>query len=105
MAETKQIAFTHKEVVEALLKQQGIHEGIWSLYVEFGLGAANVGQSDDNLLPTAIIPVVKIGLQKADKVNNLSVDAAQVNRVAETPKKTTRRAAKRESKAKHILDE
>lgn len=105
MAETKQIAFTHKEVVEALLKQQGIHEGIWSLYVEFGLGAVNVGGSEDSVLPAAIIPVVKIGIQKADKVNNLSVDAAQVNLVAETSKKTTKRAAKRESKAKHVLDE
>ena len=40
-----------------------------------------------------------------DKVNNLSVDAAQVNLVAETPKKTIKRAAKRESKTKHVLDE
>jgi hypothetical protein len=105
MAETKQIAFTHKEVVEALLKQQGIHEGIWSLYVEFGLGAVNVGASEDSLLPAAVIPVLKIGLQKADKVNSLSVDAARVNPRVLAPKKTTRRAAKRESKAKHVLDE
>jgi hypothetical protein len=104
MAETKQIVFTHKEVVEALLKQQGIHEGIWSLYVEFGLGALNVGASEDSLLPAAVIPITKIGIQKADKVNSLSVDAAQVNLVAETPKKTTRRAAKRESKAKPIKE-
>ena len=99
MAETEKIAFTHKEVVGALLKQQGIHEGIWSLYVEFGLGAVNVGPSDGSLLPAAVIPVLKIGIQKADKVNSLSVDAAQVNPVVETPKKTTKRAAKMESKA------
>jgi hypothetical protein len=99
MVETKQIAFTHKEVVKALLKQHSIHEGIWSLYVEFGLGAANVGQSDDNLLPTAIIPVVKIGLQKADKVNNLSVDATEVNPVP-GPSKRTAKSAK--SKGRHI---
>ena len=100
MAETKQIAFTHKEIVEALLKQQGIHEGIWTLSVEFGLGAANIRASDDSLLPAAIIPVVKIGIQRAERVNNLSVDAAQVNPVAEAPKKTITRAVRRESKAR-----
>jgi hypothetical protein len=95
MAETKQIVFTHKEVVEALLKQQGIHEGIWSLYVKFGLGAVNVGGSEDSVLPAAIIPVIKIGIQKADKINNLSVDAAQVSLVAETPKKDHKAGGKK----------
>jgi hypothetical protein len=79
MAESTQIVFKHKEVVEALLRQQNIHDGIWGLYVRFGLAAANVGASQADLMPAAIVPLVEIGLQKFDQENNLAVDAARVN--------------------------
>ncbi len=79
MAESSQYAFKHKEVAEALIKQQGIHEGIWGIHIRFGLAAANLGGSEEDFNPTAIIPVVEIGLQKMDKVTNISVDAAVVN--------------------------
>ena len=79
MAETRQLVFTHKEVVEALIRQQGIHDGIWGLFVRFGLQAANIGINDESLTPAAIVPLLEIGLQKADKENNLSIDAAKVN--------------------------
>ncbi len=79
MAEASQITFTHKEVVEALLKKQGIHKGIWGIYVKFGIAAANIGGSDSDLNPSAIVPVLQIGLQKSEKENNLSADAAKVN--------------------------
>jgi len=79
MAEVGRYTFSHKEVVEALIKLQGLHEGLWMLYVEFGLGAANVGPAEDQITPAAIIPVVKLGLQKGEKENALTVDAAKVN--------------------------
>jgi hypothetical protein len=79
MAEAIQIGFTYKEVVEALLKKQGIHEGIWGLFVQFGISAANVGPSAADLMPAAIVPVMKIGLQKFEEENNLAVNAAAVN--------------------------
>lgn len=86
MAETKQITFSHEEVVTALVKKQELHEGFWQLYVEFGIGAANVGPSPDQLLPAAIVPVLKIGLQRVDKKeNHLTVDAAEVNPIAGDP--------------------
>jgi len=81
MPEQTQIRFSHKEVVTALLKAQGIHDGIWGLFINFGIRGMNVGASDDNLQPTALIPVLNIGLQRTDKVNNLSVDAAVANPV------------------------
>jgi hypothetical protein len=49
------------------------------LYVEFGLGAANIGPAEDQINPAAIIPVVKLGLQKGTKEDALTVDAAKVN--------------------------
>lgn len=79
MSQPTQFAFSHAEVVEALLKKEGIHEGIWRLTVRFGLKGANMGPSDDNLLPTAIIPVTELGIVRDPKATNLSVDAAQVN--------------------------
>lgn len=81
MAEPTQIMLSHKEVVTAMLKQQGIHEGIWMLSVNFGMAASNVGQTEDgsDLHPAAIIPILGIGIQKTEVLNNLSVDAAQVN--------------------------
>ena len=79
MPEPTQISFTHKEVVAALIKEHGIQEGIWGIYVKFGIRAMNVGVSDDDLQPSAIVPVLTIGLQRVEKLNNLSVDAAEVN--------------------------
>jgi hypothetical protein len=90
MAEPNQIVFTYTEVVEALLKKEGIHEGIWGLYVEFGIQAANVGLSLQEAKPAAIIPVMKIGLQKFEEEGSLSVDAGRVNPKSGPGRKTTR---------------
>jgi hypothetical protein len=79
MPEVANIIFTYKEVVTALLKEQNIHEGMWTLFVRFGLNAANLGPNDDELRPAAIIPLLEIGLQKGEKENNVTVDAAKVN--------------------------
>ena len=79
MAEARQIIFSYKEVATALLKQQGIHQGCWGIFIRFGIKGANVGESGDTLTPAAIVPVLELGLQKFDKVHNLSVDAAVVN--------------------------
>lgn len=79
MPEATQIVFKHRELVELLIKSQGIHEGIWGLFVRFGLGASNVGASEAELQPAAIIPVLEIGLQKFEKESNISADAAKVN--------------------------
>lgn len=79
MPEPTQLAFSHTEVVTALLKAQGIHEGIWGLYLKFGIKGMNIGASDDDLVPCAIVPVLNIGLQQFDKPSNIAVDAAKVN--------------------------
>ncbi len=79
MAETSQIMFSYKEVVEALIKKQGLHEGIWTLSVNFGMQATNVGANESDLKPSAIVAILAIGLQKSDKENSLSLDAAKVN--------------------------
>lgn len=89
MAKVKQIVFEYKEVVTALLQKEGIHEGIWMLYLEFGLAAVNApvhegeaSPTDDpleHIMPTAIVPVKKIGIQLTDQLSSVAVDAAVVN--------------------------
>jgi hypothetical protein len=79
MPEITNLVFTHKEVVTALIKSQNIHEGIWGLYVEFGISAANIGQGPEDIQPAAIIPILKLGLQQFKNVTNISVDASVVN--------------------------
>ena len=81
MPEIQNVTFSHKEIAEALIKLHNIHEGLWGIYIEFGIAAANVnsGPDENNLVPAAIVPVVKIGIQKFPSPNNLTVDAAIAN--------------------------
>jgi hypothetical protein len=79
MAEASQYAFSYREVVEALIKKQGVHDGLWALNVRFGMQATNFGPNETDVKPTVIIPILEIGIQKVDKENTLTVDAAKVN--------------------------
>lgn len=92
MAEIKQIVFDYREVVTALLRKENIHEGIWMLYIEFGLAAINApivdakdempsedGNPLERLMPVAMIPLKRIGIQRTEALSSLAVDAAVVN--------------------------
>ncbi len=81
MAEVKNYVFEHAELAEILVKKLDIHEGFWGLYLEFSLVAANVPASPDQKIfsPAAITLVNKIGIQRFDQENNLTVNAAEVN--------------------------
>ena len=75
-----QYVFTYKEIAEALVKQQGIREGLWGVYLEFGIAAANINAAPDaDVTPAAIVPVQRMGLQRFELPNNLTVNAAGVN--------------------------
>lgn len=86
MPEARQITFTYREIAEALIKQHGIHEGLWGVYLEFGIAGANINTvpDSDDVIPSAIVPVQKLGLQRFDRANNLTVDAAGVNPAPES---------------------
>jgi hypothetical protein len=81
MPEIKNYTFTHKELAEILVKQLDVHEGLWGVYFELGLGGANVPTSPDQktLTPAAVALIQKVGIQRFDTENSLTVDAAQVN--------------------------
>lgn len=81
MAEPTEFEFSHRDVAEALIKAQGIHEGKWMLVAKFGFGAGNIGNSPDAsvLNPSAIVSLLSLGIKKTDETNSLTVDAAEVN--------------------------
>ena len=101
MAEPVNYLFDYKEVAEALIKKQGLHEGHWGIGIEFGFGAQNV-RVPTGFAPAAIIPVQKIGLNKWDEPNNMTVDAAIVNPLPKSRERRPRaqRATRTKRKAK-----
>lgn len=81
MPEATRITFKYQEVLQALLKQAGIHEGKWQLIASFGFTAMNMGPNDADVVPGAAVAITAIGLQKAkpDSPPALTADAAVVN--------------------------
>lgn len=88
MAEPVQFMFSLKEVAQALLKQQGISEGVWTLVIEFTFGAFSGGPDKDNILPSAAVGISRVGLAKAEKSGPLSFDAAELNPAGQKPVRT-----------------
>ena len=81
MPEINQYSFKYAEVTEALIKKAGIHEGKWQIVLTFGLGAANMGPTPQDVVPGAAVAVTAIGLMRAqpESPEVLIVDAAVVN--------------------------
>ena len=81
MPEINQYLFKHKEVLEALVKHAGLHEGKWQLIVTFNFAAANVGPTQNEVSPGAVVAVSGVGLQRAEdgSPDALVIDAAEVN--------------------------
>jgi len=91
MADVEKFTFSHKELAGILVKHLDLHEGIWGLYVEFGLKATNIATSEDTQIPAAVVPLLKLGLQKFEKETTLSADASKVNpRPGPKPKRKSR---------------
>jgi len=81
MPEINQYNFTHKELLESLIKKAGVHEGKWQLIANFAFGAANVGPTPEQLIPGAFVGVTHLGIVKAtpESPEALTLDAAVVN--------------------------
>lgn len=81
MPEINQYQFKYNEVIEALIKQAGLHEGRWQLIMHFSLTGANMGPSESEIVPGAALAVTAIGLQKAppNAPASLTMDASVVN--------------------------
>jgi hypothetical protein len=96
--------FSHREIATDLIKKQGIHEGRWKLTLELGLGGNSLPlkkpDGTQELHPAGLVLVTAIGITRTEEVNNLTVDAAEVNPAPATRKrsKAGKRATKRDVK-------
>jgi hypothetical protein len=81
MPEVNQYTFSHKEIVELMIKKIGLHEGRWMLQITFGFAALNGGPSPEQAMPSGVVGVQTIGLIRAQPESpaSLTVDAAEVN--------------------------
>jgi hypothetical protein len=82
------VHFSLKELAEMLIRQQGIHDGLYDLSVEFQVAVGAVGPSPSVVLPGAMIGVSGLGLMQVSVPSQNTIDAAKVNPM---PKKASAR--------------
>lgn len=94
MARPTKYEMNLKEVAEVLVAHVGATSGHWGISVRFGLAAANLNTPDGEQRPTALVPIMGLGVQQFEKPNSLTVDAAEVQRKhhAKVPKPPHRSA-------------
>jgi hypothetical protein len=82
MAEPTQYTFDLKEATAALIKQQGLHEGLWMISFEIVLGAGQFGPNPAEAKPSAFMQINKVQLLRQSAGTpeaERAVDAAVVN--------------------------
>jgi hypothetical protein len=100
MAEASQYTVPYKELAELLVKRLDIHEGFWSVFLKFGIQATNMSLNNAPYAPTAIVPVLEIGINRETELMPLAVDAAVVNPVTRHRSGGRRATTKRKVAAK-----
>jgi hypothetical protein len=81
-----------RDVTIALLRANNITSGHWFLAVQFGLGAGYNKWLEGARLPTAMVPILKIGLMPIEEPNDISVNAAELS-----PKPARRKSRSKKS--------
>jgi hypothetical protein len=71
---------TYQQLTEILIKHHGLHEGHYALRVEFQFGVGMAGPPQETV-PSVIAGLKGIGLSKATKPTEHTVDASVVNPV------------------------
>ena len=88
-----------KEATEALVKQQGLTEGVWFIGFDFSLGAGMAGATPEEIRPTAFLQISRVLLVRFSGQGEpppFAVDAADlIMPVKPAPR---RRVAKAEQK-------
>lgn len=73
--------FSLTELTKILIKNQGLHEGLYNLSVQLQIGVGAVGPSPELICPGAMLGVSRIGLSRTEKgkENIHTVNAAEIN--------------------------
>lgn len=91
--------FSHQEVLRALIREKGLHEGRWGLAYELTLAATNVnalkeGETQPTITPASLVLIQRLALIETQDVNPLTADAAEVN----PPRRKSRTRSKKSAK-------
>jgi hypothetical protein len=93
------LLFSHQDVLTELIRKKDIHSGRWALVFKLQLAASNVnalkeGADKAVLTPAGMILIEHIGIYPTNDVNDLTLDAAEVN----PPRRKSRRRSKKSAK-------
>jgi hypothetical protein len=73
---SNEYTLSHQDVVKAVIIHQGIHEGFWTLNVNFNVAAAHGPQVPD---PCLAVTIKGIGITRASATDPFAIDAAVIN--------------------------
>jgi hypothetical protein len=76
-------AFNRFELATLLIKQQGIHEGQWSLEIRVECEVTNMSKNSGASYPSILLQVSNYLLQRHETAQPFTVDAAVVNPAVE----------------------
>lgn len=81
MSNSNSIEYSKKELVAALLRDKGIHEGHWVLAAKLTFSAMNIGQAADgsDASPAGVVALTGIKLENVPEPLPYSVNAAEAN--------------------------
>lgn len=75
-------------ITELLIKHYDLHEGHYAIAAEFSVAMGMFGPSPEQVVPSGIFGLNRLGLQHANAGDPQAVDAALVNPVKKIRKKT-----------------
>jgi hypothetical protein len=84
---------SHQEVVKAILIDQHIHEGLWTLNIDFHVETSHAPRVHD---PTLTVAIKGVGIMRAPPTDPFAVDAALINPM---PSQLIEEAAQRTAQA------
>jgi hypothetical protein len=73
---SNEYTLSHQDVVKAVIIHQNIHEGFWTLNINFNVAATHGPQVPD---PCLAVTIKGIGIMRASSTDPLAVNAALVN--------------------------
>lgn len=76
-----------RDLAAMLVRDANIHEGLFDISLEIQIAIGMMGPTTSDSLPGALVGVKSVGLLPAAKVNQHTVDAAEVNPRPVTAKK------------------
>jgi hypothetical protein len=73
---SNEYTLSHQDVVKAIIIDQDIHEGFWTLNVNFNVAASHGPRVPD---PSLTVTIKGIGIMRAPPTDPFAIDAALVN--------------------------